>query len=223
MQALSNAFNEKKKQGLVQSHGSGYGGSGFKFDTSEQVSAGFPLRLPLIRSRRGLRILWLWQDPDLGQTDIYVQDQYKQARKAQAKELGLGGGEEEEEEEDQGVRRVDGTSQASTTGKAGEATVAGATISAEAMAAMMSAAAASSTTQQPGTTATPGQQAHIVAAQAVAARLVAGGVGGFSLGPSTSMLPPPPPGLNTAMLQAMQSIPGVTLTPGVSHTSITAF
>ena len=34
---MANAFNEKRKQGLVQGHGSGYGGTGFKFDNSEQV------------------------------------------------------------------------------------------------------------------------------------------------------------------------------------------
>ena len=134
---------------------------------------------------------------------------YNQARKAQAKELGMGG-EDEEEEEDEGVRRVDGTSQASTA-KPGDSNVAGATISAEAMAAM-AAAASASLPQIPGN---PAAQAHIVAAQAVAARLVAGAASvGTSLA-SSSMPPPPVPTINTAMLQAMQSIPGVTLAPGV--------
>lgn len=68
------------------------------------------------------------------------------------------------------------------------------------------------------TGATPAAQAHIVAAQAVAARLVAGAAGSAAA-PATSMPPPPPvPMLNTAMLQAMQSIPGVSIAPGVSLT-----
>ena len=145
-------------------------------------------------------------------TLVFLQDIYKQARKAQAKELGMGGEDEEAEEEDEGVRRVDGTSQASTaSAKPGDSTVAGATISAEAMAAM-AAAASSSLPQIPGN---PSAQAHIVAAQAVAARLVAGAASvGTSLAAS-SMPPPPVPTINTAMLQAMQSIPGVTLAPGL--------
>ncbi|KAK9806771.1 hypothetical protein WJX72_002237 [[Myrmecia] bisecta] len=38
LQALADAFNEKRKAGLVQAHGSGYGGSGFKFDNAEDES-----------------------------------------------------------------------------------------------------------------------------------------------------------------------------------------
>ena len=144
------------------------------------------------------------------------QDQYKQARKAQAKELGIEG-DEEEEDVDEGVRRVDGTSQASTSiaAKAGDTSIAGATISAEAMAAMAKAASGAGGVAMP-TGATPAAQAHIVAAQAVAARLVAGAAG-VGAAPTVSMPPPPPvPMLNTAMLQAMQSIPGVSIAPGVS-------
>jgi len=141
-----------------------------------------------------------------------LQDVYKQARKAQAKELGLGGEDEEEEEEDEGVRKVDGTSQAVVTAKPGDASVAGATISAEAMAAMAAAASANMPAQMPGNAAA---QAHIVAAQAVAARLVAGAASGGVALASSSMPPPPVPTISTAMLQAMQSIPGVTLAPGL--------
>jgi hypothetical protein len=35
MQDLADLFRAKLKQGLVQGHGSGYGGSGFKFDKAE--------------------------------------------------------------------------------------------------------------------------------------------------------------------------------------------
>lgn len=34
---MAEAFLSKKKQGLVQGHGSGYGGSGFKFDKAEDA------------------------------------------------------------------------------------------------------------------------------------------------------------------------------------------
>jgi len=37
LQDLADAFLAKKKQGLVQGHGSGYGGSGFKFDKAEDA------------------------------------------------------------------------------------------------------------------------------------------------------------------------------------------
>lgn len=40
MQALANSFQEKKKAGLVKGHGSGFGGSGFGFDKSEEASDG---------------------------------------------------------------------------------------------------------------------------------------------------------------------------------------
>lgn len=33
---MADAFQEKRKAGLVQNHGSGYGGTGFKFDRSEE-------------------------------------------------------------------------------------------------------------------------------------------------------------------------------------------
>ena len=33
---LADAFNEKRKAGTVQAHGTGYGGTGFKFDTTEE-------------------------------------------------------------------------------------------------------------------------------------------------------------------------------------------
>jgi len=36
LQALADAFNEKRKAGTVQAHGTGYGGTGFKFDTNEE-------------------------------------------------------------------------------------------------------------------------------------------------------------------------------------------
>lgn len=36
LQVLANAFNEKRKAGTVAAHGSGYGGSGFKFDNNEE-------------------------------------------------------------------------------------------------------------------------------------------------------------------------------------------
>lgn len=36
LQELADGFLQKKKQGLVQGHGSGYGGSGFKFDDDEE-------------------------------------------------------------------------------------------------------------------------------------------------------------------------------------------
>jgi superfamily II DNA/RNA helicase len=36
LQAMADAFGGKRKAGLVQAHGSGYGGSGFKFDASEE-------------------------------------------------------------------------------------------------------------------------------------------------------------------------------------------
>lgn len=36
-QDLAEVFMSKKKQGLVQGHGSGYGGSGFKFDKAEDA------------------------------------------------------------------------------------------------------------------------------------------------------------------------------------------
>jgi ATP-dependent RNA helicase DDX46/PRP5 len=32
---LANSFNEKRKTGQVQQHGSGYGGSGYKFNSEE--------------------------------------------------------------------------------------------------------------------------------------------------------------------------------------------
>lgn len=35
LSALAEAFNSKRKAGLVQAHGSGYGGTGFKFDKEE--------------------------------------------------------------------------------------------------------------------------------------------------------------------------------------------
>lgn len=37
LQALADTFATKKKHGLVQGHGSGYGGSGFKFDKAEDA------------------------------------------------------------------------------------------------------------------------------------------------------------------------------------------
>jgi hypothetical protein len=37
LQQLAEVFASKKKQGLVQGHGSGYGGSGFKFDKAEDA------------------------------------------------------------------------------------------------------------------------------------------------------------------------------------------
>lgn len=37
LQELAEVFASKKKQGLVQGHGSGYGGSGFKFDKAEDA------------------------------------------------------------------------------------------------------------------------------------------------------------------------------------------
>ena len=36
LQALADGFAEKRKAGTVQAHGTGYGGSGFKFDTTEE-------------------------------------------------------------------------------------------------------------------------------------------------------------------------------------------
>ena len=33
---MADAFTEKRKAGLVQAHGSGYGGTGFKFDKTEE-------------------------------------------------------------------------------------------------------------------------------------------------------------------------------------------
>ena len=36
LQVLADAFNEKRKAGTVQAHGTGYGGTGFKFDTTEE-------------------------------------------------------------------------------------------------------------------------------------------------------------------------------------------
>ncbi|GIL79866.1 hypothetical protein Vretifemale_9037 [Volvox reticuliferus] len=36
LQALADSFHTKHKAGLVKAHGSGYGGSGFKFDTNEE-------------------------------------------------------------------------------------------------------------------------------------------------------------------------------------------
>lgn len=35
MQRLADKFNDKKKKGLVKAHGSGFGGSGFRFDFHE--------------------------------------------------------------------------------------------------------------------------------------------------------------------------------------------
>ena len=35
MQRLATKFSDKRKKGLVKSHGSGYGGSGFRFDFHE--------------------------------------------------------------------------------------------------------------------------------------------------------------------------------------------
>jgi hypothetical protein len=35
VQKIADRFNEKKKRGLVKSHGSGFGGRGFKFDAEE--------------------------------------------------------------------------------------------------------------------------------------------------------------------------------------------
>jgi hypothetical protein len=37
LQALAESFQAKRKAGLVQGHGSGYGGSGYKFDKSEDA------------------------------------------------------------------------------------------------------------------------------------------------------------------------------------------
>lgn len=34
--AIAEAFGEKRKRGEVQGHGSGFGGSGFKFDAAEE-------------------------------------------------------------------------------------------------------------------------------------------------------------------------------------------
>ena len=34
--ALADAFNVKRKAGTAQAHGSGFGGSGFKFDSAEE-------------------------------------------------------------------------------------------------------------------------------------------------------------------------------------------
>lgn len=36
LQAMADSFDSKRKAGLVQAHGSGYGGSGFKFDQEEE-------------------------------------------------------------------------------------------------------------------------------------------------------------------------------------------
>ncbi len=36
LQALADEFNDKRKKGLVQGHGSGFGGTGFKFNTEEE-------------------------------------------------------------------------------------------------------------------------------------------------------------------------------------------
>lgn len=36
LQALADSFGVKRKAGTVQAHGSGYGGSGFKFDNEEE-------------------------------------------------------------------------------------------------------------------------------------------------------------------------------------------
>ncbi len=36
LQALADGFNEKRKAGTAVAHGTGYGGSGFKFDTTEE-------------------------------------------------------------------------------------------------------------------------------------------------------------------------------------------
>ena len=35
MQELADEFSRKRKEGLVMGHGTGYGGTGFKFDTEE--------------------------------------------------------------------------------------------------------------------------------------------------------------------------------------------
>ena len=34
--AMAEAFGEKRKRGEVQGHGSGFGGSGYKFDAAEE-------------------------------------------------------------------------------------------------------------------------------------------------------------------------------------------
>lgn len=47
--AMADSFQAKRKAGTVQAHGSGYGGSGFKFDAIEedQVKADRKVRLGL--------------------------------------------------------------------------------------------------------------------------------------------------------------------------------
>jgi hypothetical protein len=52
-QDLAEAFASKKKQGLVQGHGSGYGGSGFKFDKAEDAKI-----KQARKSKAKVRVLW---------------------------------------------------------------------------------------------------------------------------------------------------------------------
>ena len=169
--ALASAFNEKRRQGLVHGHGSGYGGSGFKFDNSEQ-------------------------------------DQYMQARKAQAKELAGGGAAEEEQQEEEHVFDEDGfavakvkpeasSSQAPSTSKPWESTF---------------------SAPQP---ALAPQVATLLsnAAQIVAARIA-------PPGQQLPMAPPPPvpqnSAMSSAMLAAAAAIPGVVLHTAVQRAAAIA-
>jgi len=66
LQALADAFNAKRKAGLVQGHGSGYGGSGYKFDKEEdaQVKAARKSKAkvwPRGRQHGYLKVLLAWQ------------------------------------------------------------------------------------------------------------------------------------------------------------------
>lgn len=59
LQALADGFAEKRKAGTVQAHGTGYGGSGFKFDTTEEEErrAARKVCTPPSLTRSGMAIL----------------------------------------------------------------------------------------------------------------------------------------------------------------------
>lgn len=170
--ALATGFTEKRRQGLVNAHGSGYGGSGFKFNSSEQ-------------------------------------DQYVQARKAQAKELAGTGAAEEEHQEEEHVFDEDGFAVAKVKPETATSSQVPPTTKS-----MDPPASASQPYVNP-------QVASLLsnAAQIVAARIA----------PTGQQLPMAPPphiiqnsAMSSAMLAAAASIPGVVLHTGAQRAAALA-
>eukprot|EP00955_Chlamydomonas_euryale_P053852 355627-Chlamydomonas_euryale.AAC.8 len=201
-------------KGWMGSHGTGFGGTGHKFDRSEEEQH---------KQARKTKAKEMGLEVDDGGGGAESSDSDDGIRRVDGTGTSQPVG---------GSRAVPAA--AATAAGAGT-TVAGATISADAMAAMRmagAAAAAAPAAGPPGTSAAAGaaaapagatpaalnpqQNAHILAAQAVAARL-AGGVAGPVPGAPTAAMPPA-----NAMLQGLASIPGVTISPAALgvHTSL---